>query len=171
MKRLKHIYFALFLFLAINLSVEAQKVSPLNGFDNLVGGIWLTESEWANGQKFKQEIEFSWGLNQKIVKVKTYGTIDQKSKEYGLRNEGIRAYSTQDSVIQFWEFDIFGGITQGICYFNNKDFHYEYDYKGEVLIESWLFVDVDNYKYQIGNLKDGEIDKVYMESTYRRIKK
>jgi len=171
MKKLKHIFFALFLFLAINLSVEAQKVSPLNGFDNLVGGIWLTEGEWSNGQKFKQEVDFSWGLNQKIVKVKTYGTIDPKGKEYGLRNEGIRSYNAQDSVIQFWEFDIFGGITTGICYFNNKDLYYEYDYNGETLLESWMYVDEDNYKYQIGNMKDGEMDKVYMKSSYRRIKK
>ncbi|PXX99197.1 hypothetical protein DF185_15080 [Marinifilum breve] len=149
----------------------AQENAPLEHFNQFTEGVWITEGEWSNGHKFKQEIDFEWGLNHKIVKVKTYGTIDPKTKKYGLRNEGIRAYNTQDSVIQFWEFDIYGGITKGECYFEGRNLHYEYDYHGEKLKESWIFVDQDSYKYQIGSVKDGKLDKVYMKSSYKRILK
>ena len=148
-----------------------QEKSPLEQFDKFTNGIWITEGEWSNGQKFKQEIDFSWGLDQKILKVKTFGTIDQKTNKYGLRNEGIRAYNAKDSIIQFWEFDIYGGITNGICYFEGKNLHYEYDYNGSKLKESWLYIDQDNYKYQIGSLVNGKIDKIYMKSSYKRISK
>ena len=146
-----------------------QNQSDLDSFSNLIDGKWLTEGEWANGAKFKQEIDFEWGLNRKIVKVKTYGTVDPKTGEYGLRNEGIRAWNTKDSVIQFWEFDIFGGVTKGICYFKDKNLHYEYEYHGERLKESWLFVDENTYQYQIVNLVNGKSDKMYMKSTYHRM--
>jgi hypothetical protein len=149
----------------------SQEKSPLEKFNKLINGIWITEGEWANGQKFKQEVDFEWGLNHKIIKVQTYGTIDPKTKKYGLRNEGIRAYNGKDSVIRFWEFDIYGGITEGSCYFEGKDLHYEYDYQGEKLKESWIYVDQDNYNYQIGSLKDGKLDKIYMKSSYKRIQK
>lgn len=148
-----------------------QEQNPLSNFDLFTQGTWLTEGEWSNGQKFKQEIDFSWGLDQKILKVKTYGTIDPKTNKYGLRNEGIRAYNAKDSLIQFWEFDVYGGITEGICYFDGKNLHYEYDYNGSKLKESWLFIDQDNYSYQIASLVDGKVDKVYMKSSYKRISK
>lgn len=150
---------------------QSKDSAKLHGFSNLIGGTWLTETEWSNGNKFKQEIIFEWGLDQKIVKVKTFGTIDQKTKEYGLRNEGVRAWNTQDSTIQFWEFDVFGGITTGLCYFKGKDLHYEYEYHGEKLWETWIFVDSNTYQYKVSSLLNGNIDKVYMESTYKKNEK
>jgi hypothetical protein len=157
--------------LSISFKGFSQIELPLQKFDRLVDGIWITEGEWTNGQKFKQEIDFEWGLNQTIIKVKTYGTIDPKSNEYGLRNEGVRAYNNQDSVIQFWEFDIYGGITKGVCYFEGENLHYEYNYNGQKLKESWFFIDENNYKYQISSLVEGKVDKVYMTSSYKRISK
>ena len=150
---------------------QTKELTKLNGFSNLIGGTWLTETEWSNGNQFKQEIIFEWGLNHKIVKVKTLGTVDQRTKEYGLRNEGIRAWNAQDSTIQFWEFDVFGGITSGLCYFDGKDLHYEYEYHSQKLRESWLFIDSDTYEYKVSSLLNGKIDKVYMESVYKRTEK
>lgn len=148
-----------------------EDVLSLDKFEALLDGIWLTEGKWENGVSFKQEIDFSWGLNKKIVKVKTFGTIDHKTKEYGLRNEGIRSFNADDSIIKFWEFDVFGGVTEGICFFEDKDLHYKYEYKGEMLRESWIFIDENNYKYKLGRIKGDTMDKVYMESSYKRIKK
>ncbi|MGQ1908324.1 hypothetical protein ACT3CE_00915 [Marinifilum sp. RC60d5] len=151
--------------------LKAQKLLSLSGFADFTEGIWLTEGNWANGKSFKQEVDYYWGLNQKIIKVKTYGTINSETNEYGLRNEGIRSYNVKDSVLQFWEFDIYGGITSGTCFFEDKNLNYEYEYNGEFLRETWFYVDKNHYNYQIGSLKDGKIDKVYMKSSYCRVKK
>lgn len=168
---MKKLYFVLIFLIILPVFLKAQEFSSLNKFSDLTEGIWLTEGKWANGESFKQEVDFSWGLNQKIIKVKTYGTINPETKEYGLRNEGIRSYNVKDSVIQFWEFDIYGGVTSGICYFENRNLYYEYDYNGEKLREAWLYVNDNTYNYQIGSLKNGKLDKVYMKSSYYRIKK
>ncbi|NOU59452.1 hypothetical protein [Marinifilum caeruleilacunae] len=168
----KHYATLIFLFcIFYSLNGLAQMKTSLEKFNHLVEGIWLSEGEWSNGQKFKQEVDFEWGLDHKIVKVQTYGTIDPKTQEYGLRNEGVRAYNAKDSMIQFWEFDIFGGITKGVCYFEGENLHYEYDYHGEKLKESWIYVDQDHYDYQIASLKDGKIEKIYMKSSYKRTQK
>ncbi len=163
----------IFLLSIFSLSAMGQTKDQikLKDFTKLIGGMWLTESEWSNGNQFKQEIRFEWGLDQKIIKVKTFGTIDQKTKEYGLRNEGIRAWNAQDSTIQFWEFDVFGGITSGLCYFKGNDLHYEYEYHGEKLRESWIFINANTYQYKVGSLLNGDIKKLYMESTYKRTEK
>lgn len=166
---LKHLILVCCIFFSFE--SDAQKKMPLEKFEQLIDGIWITEGEWSNGQKFKQEIDFEWGLNQKIIKVKTFGIIDPKTNKYGLRNEGIRAYNAQDSLIYFWEFDVFGGITKGVCYFEGNNLHYEYDYQGKKLKESWLYINQNNFDYQIGSMINGKIEKIYMKSSYKRIAK
>ncbi|RUT73466.1 hypothetical protein [Ancylomarina longa] len=167
---MKYIRYLILLCLLFSGLLSAQQQSPLEAFDRFVQGKWLTEGKWSNGNPFKQEVQFSWNLNHKLVEVKTYGTINRKTNEYGLRNKGMRAWNMKDSVIQFWEFDVFGGITSGVCYFKDKNLIYEYNYHQEQLRESWIFEDEDTYKYQIANLKNGKVLELYMESSYRRIK-
>lgn len=162
----------LFLILLLNLGgiqSKAQEPNPLNIFEPLMGGKWLVEGTWENGGKFKQEVVLEWGLDKKIVKVKTYGTIDQATNAYGLRNEGIRAWSLSDSTIQFWEFDVFGGITEGTCQSEGRNIYYDYDYQGLALRDAWNYINDDTYEFVVGSVKDGKMDKVYQKSTFRRV--
>ena len=48
-----------------------------------------------------------------IIKAQAYGTVNSQTGEFGLRNEGIRAYDAEAGELRFWEFDVFGGITAG----------------------------------------------------------
>ena len=56
-----------------------------------------------------------------------------------MKGEGIRAFNLSDSTLHFYEFDINGGITQGICKIENQNIYYEYDdYK---MTDKWIFKD------------------------------
>ena len=104
--------------------------------------------------------------------MKTYGTINQETGEYGLRNEGIRAWDAETGKIRFWEFDIYGGITTGDCNLENGTIHFEYSYKinGEEkrLRDSWTPIDKDTYKYEIVMQENGEWSKVLLSSERER---
>lgn len=147
--------------------LKAQ-TTEMTHFRNFIGK-WEMEGKWSNGKTFKQEVILEWGLNQNIVKVKTYGVTNPETGAYGLRNEGIRAWNKQKDSILFWEFDIYGGITEGTCEFEEKNLHYLYDYNGEQLKESWIFIDKNTYSYEIVSLKDGKVNNSYLKSTYKRI--
>ena len=145
------------------------QTTNLSHFQNFVGGKWQMEGKWSNGKTFKQEVVFNWGLNKNIVKVKTFGVTNPQTGEYGLRNEGIRAWNKEKNTIEFWEFDLFGGITEGTCNFEGKNLFYLYNYHGEELKESWIYIDENTYSYEIASVKDGNVIKSYLKSIYKRI--
>lgn len=110
-------------------TVRAQEGdTSLQTFENLVGGTWEGEGTWSDGNPFKLNIEYEWGLSGNLVKSKTFGNISKDGYEFGLRNEGIRAWSGEASGLVFWEFDIFGGITEGEVEVQGKDHYYRFMY-------------------------------------------
>lgn len=165
-------YLLLVLLLSSTLSYgQTSKETAYKALENLVGGTWLYEGQWGNGQKFKQEHIFEWGLNRQIMKVKTYGTVNQETGEYGLRNEGIRAWDTKTETVKFYEFDVFGGATIGDCVFEKDRFHYEYLYEIEgrqqLMRDTWKFMDKDTYLFSV-NLKSGDEWKVFSSNEIKR---
>ena len=168
---MKHsILFILALAWATTASSQDKK-SPLDFFDTFIEGKWEMSGAWANGKKFKQTNVFRWSLNKKIVKVQTFGTIDQKPGERGLRNEGIRAWDAQKKQIVFWEFDVYGGITRGTCTIEGKNIYYDYAYMGKTFRDSWVWVNHNKYKLKIGIYKDGVWGKVFLNAFYQRVQK
>ena len=143
--------------------------NPLEVFSNLMDGIWQVEGTWDNGEYFKQEIQYEWGLDKKMIKVKTYGTVNKETSEWGLRNEGIRVWDLSSKSIKFWEFDVFGGITTGTCTANGNSFHYNYEYQGMNIRDSWNYIDSDNYEFIVSSVKNGNVDKVFQKSSIKRI--
>ncbi len=160
--------------LILTIAISAQGLqaqsNPLAPFDKLVGGTWLVDGTWPDGSKFKQEFFFESSLGGKLIKVQTMGTIDPKTKAYGLRNEGLRSWNPQDSTIMFWEFDVFGGLTRGLVTINDADFHYDYQYENMNLRDSWIFVNEDEYQLVISSVKDGKVDQVYQKSQIKRVR-
>lgn len=140
----------------------------MQAFENLVGGSWKAEGEWGDGTPFKQHIEFEWGLSQTIIKSKTFGNISTEGNEFGLRNVGIRAWSSEDSVMVFWEFDIFGGITEGTVKAKGKDVYYHYTYdagQGPMeLTDAWIFKDNDTYEFIVGVFREGKWEQQYLST-------
>lgn len=149
----------------------SQNNSPLSFFENLMDGKWEMKGTWGKGKSFRQVQVYSWGLNKTLVKVNTFGTIDQKTGAFGLRNEGIRAWDANKKQLVFWEFDIFGGITQGTCTIKGNMLYYDYQYQGQHFRDSWQKLDEHTYAYKVGTVKNGQWLKIFLSSTYKRIQK
>ncbi len=143
--------------------------NPMIAFDNLVESTWVSEGKQLGGFDGKTEAVFSWGLEQKIVHVKTY-TTDPQTKVFGLRNEGVRAFDAAKEKIAFYEFDKFGGITAGTVIVEDKDLHYEYDYQGLTLRDSWIYVSEDEYQFIVGTWENGDWTKKFHEARFLRLK-
>jgi hypothetical protein len=149
----------------------SQSNAHLAFFENFMGGKWEMKGEWSPGKTFRQVQVYSWGLNKTLVKVKTFGTTNPKTGAFGLRNEGIRAWDKDKKQLVFWEFDIFGGITQGTCTIKGNTLHYDYPYQGQNFRDSWQKIDKDTYAYKVGTVKNGQWLKVFISSTYKRLPK
>ena len=150
--------------LEISKKVESRQ---LLAFQNLIGGTWTIKADLEDGEVFHQKQKYEWSLDKRIVKVKTYGTIDEETKEFGLRNEGVRAFNPQDSMIRFWEFDVFGGVTEGVVLTEENNFEYIYHYHGHTIRDRWIYVDKDTYEFIILSEKEGETTEL-LRSTFTR---
>jgi len=123
--------------------------NTIAAFSNLVGGVWVFEGRQLAGHEGRTEYHFESGLDGEIVKLKLYST-DPKTLEFGLRNEGIRAWNAADSLVHFYEFDKYGNISTGIVTSNKNDIHYDYEYQGTMLRDSWEYIDTDTYMLTVG---------------------
>lgn len=146
---------------------KKEEPRQLLAFQNLIGGTWTIKADLGNGEVFHQKQQYEWSLNKTIVKVKTQGTIDEETKEFGLRNEGIRAFNPQDNTIRFWEFDVFGGVTEGVVLTEVNNFEYIYNYYGHTIRDKWIYVDKDTYEFIILSEKEGETTEL-LRSTFTR---
>ena len=159
------------LFLTLSKHVIAQD-NPLEKLSNLVGGKWVIDTQWENGGKFRQEYIYEWGLNEKIIKVKTFGTVNMETGEFGLRNEGIRTYDKRENKIKFWEFDVFGGMITGEVRIEENDIHFNYLYPvgGEIkeMVDLWEYVDVNKYRYKV-RMKAGDKFKELLSTEVVRV--
>ncbi|MGB0526119.1 MAG: hypothetical protein ACPGJS_24265 [Flammeovirgaceae bacterium] len=155
--------------------IKAQQTreEAMEAISQLIGGKWVAEGKWLDGKQFKQEIIYEWGLDHNIIKVKTYGYTDQGQREFGLRNEGIRAWDDKDNAMKFWEFDIFGGITTGSCLVDQNQVHYQYEYKIDesyaLFRDTWTKIDDDTYRYRVGIVEDGKWESVLLDTTFKRV--
>ena len=156
---------SLLLFLLIPILSIAQPISS-SPFKNLLNKTWKANGNWGDGSIFKQEISFSYDLNEKIIITKTKGFIDETQEKYGNRNHGIRIYDTATSTYKFWEFDIFGGVTTGDITYRDNDIYYTYQYGESVITDLWEYVNESTYKYKVGILVDDEWQKVFLETTF-----
>lgn len=154
-------------------TVQAQnEKNTLEAFENLVGGTWEGKGAWGNGAPINQQITFEWGLSGKMIKVKTYGNVSQEGFEFGLRNEGVRMWSKESSEVKFWEFDIFGGITEGTVDTDGNNIYYRYLYEtGQgttELTDAWIHQDKNTYQYMVGVYQNGEWIQTYLSATMKR---
>jgi hypothetical protein len=156
------------------LYAQGSQTTLLDTFSNLAGSKWKAEGKWSNGGSFKQEQIYEWGVGKKIVKVQTFGTVDQQGS-YGLRGEGIRAWDNKQKVMRFWEFDVFGGITIGTCGIDGNSFYYEYDYAANGKVrkfrDSWTKLNEDTYAYKVGIYEGEKWESVFLEAKFERIEK
>lgn len=149
--------------------VHAQK-SDLSLYNNLINKTWKLEGDWGNGTKLKQEITFEYALNKNIVVVKTKGFTNKIQTKFGNRNYGIRKYDSITGKVRFWEYDIFGGLTEGKVYLEGKNIVQQYKYGSSVLTDMWEYVNDSTYNLIIGNYVKGSWKKIYLKTKIKSMK-
>ena len=142
-------------------SVSAQD-HPLSAFENLMGKTWVVEGTWGNGTKYKKETVFEFAFSKTLVVEKSDGFTDSLQTQFGPRNYGVRQFNPSDSSIRFYEYDVFGGLTQGEVIVEDQDIRYKYEYGGYTLMDIWMYESEDRYRYVVTEFKDGAISEQYL---------
>ncbi len=151
----------------ISLSIKGQEISePLRGFMPLIGKTWIAYGEWGNGSQFKQEIQFSTKLNGNMVVTESYGYTDQEQTVFGHRNHGIRKWNEEKGIIEFVEYDVFGGVTEGNVAFEGENIYYNYEYGSTVVTDAWIRINDYSYQFKVGNYKDGNWSQVFLDTKF-----
>lgn len=155
------------LILALGLFTTSHgQQNKLDFFDNLINKNWQAEGNWTDGSKFKQEIEFQYSLDGTLVLVKSKGFTNKEQTAYGERNHGIRKYDSKSDTVRFWEFDVFGGVTEGIVTTKGKDIIYSYKYGETTVTDYWGYVDANTYNFTVGDYVNGNWTKTYLSTQF-----
>jgi catechol 2,3-dioxygenase-like lactoylglutathione lyase family enzyme len=158
--------------LAIGLFAQSYgQQSQLSLFDNLIGKTWKSEGTWGDGSKFKQEIEFKYSLDSTLIVSEALGFTNKEQTDYGPRNHGVRKFDKQSNTIKFWEFDVFGGVTEGAVRSKGKDIIYTYAYGESTVTDYWQYVDAHTYNLTIGDFENGQWKQKYLSAQYIAPKK
>lgn len=165
-------YAFLFSSLIISLTgISQNKMNPLDGFSTLKGKTWVAEGEWGDGSVYKQEITFSSQLDGKLIIAESDGFIDQSQTEWGHRNHGIRKWNEEKGIVEFWEYDVFGGMTYGTVSIEGKNMYYSYDYGGTQVTDAWIFKDDRTYQFKVGSYENGQWNQIYLDTEFKALPK
>lgn len=148
--------------------VSAQE-SNLYAFKNLINKEWKAEGKWGNGSIFKQQTIFKYDLDSTLVIARSKGFTNQEQTEYGWRNHGIRKFDKTSNTIKFWEFDIFGGLTEGTVIIDGKNILYQYQYGDSLVTDMWEYVDDNTYNFKVGSYKNNTWKQIYLETQFKAI--
>lgn len=143
----------------------------LDIFEGFTSKTWKAEGKWGDGSLFKQESKFSYALDSTIVVVKSKGFTNKEQTEFGDRNHGIRKWNSEKGFVEFWEFDVFGGVTWGKIFVEDKNLRYEYVYGETLVSDYWEYVDNNTYNFRVGNYIDGKWKQVYLETQFKSVEK
>ena len=138
-------------------------------FKPLAGHTWAAEGTWGNGGKFKQEIRLEFSLDSTLIIVHSKGFKDQKQTKYGIRNHGLRQFDKASNTIKFWEFDVFGGRTEGTVTAAGKNIIYQYQYGESTITDLWEYVDDSTYNFIVGSYENGVWKQTYLKTQFKRI--
>lgn len=156
-------------YLGMTCTVWAQK-GDLSEFGNLIDKTWKAEGKWGDGSLFRQEVKFDYDLGGTLVVARSKGFIGVDQTEVGDRNHGIRKVDPTTGEIEFWEFDAFGGLTQGVCEVRDGSFYYHYDYETREgttrLTDAWIFQSDTLYVFKVGVYEHDEWKAVFLETEF-----
>lgn len=163
---MKNVRTYILLFALIPIAVFSQD-NKLHGFDHLVDKTWVANGKWSNDTQFKQEVSFNYDLNKTLIIANSKGFTNQEQTEYGNRNHGIRQYNAKEDKVEFWEFDIFGGVTKGVVEFKGKNIYYHYKYGESTVTDCWEYIDDETYKFTVGSYKEDKWEAVYLQTEFK----
>ncbi|NAS30821.1 hypothetical protein GTQ40_07550 [Flavobacteriaceae bacterium R38] len=149
--------------------ISIAQENKLAAFDHLINKTWKADGKWGNGSEFKQEIHFKYSLNKSIVVAESIGFIDKEQTKLGLRNHGIRQYDSVSGKIRFWEFDVFGGLTEGKVIVKDNNLYYQYKYGDSIITDGWEKIDETTYNFKVGEYTDGQWQQLYLETKFIQV--
>ncbi len=152
------------IFLMVNLTLAQE--NELKVFEPLTGKTWYAEGTWGDGSAFKQEVKFEFSLDSTLVIAKSKGFTNKEQTKFGLRNHGIRQFDQKSKKIRFWEFDVFGGLTQGEILVKDEDFYYTYSYGNSTVTDAWIKQNDHSYKFIVGAYVDQQWKQKYLETVF-----
>ena len=155
-------------FILITTNACAQD-NPMQAFETLADATWVSEGIQLGGFEGRTEYQMRWDLNKKIVRVNSYST-DPKTKEFGFRAVGIRAYNQETDRLEFYEFDKFGAVTEGTIVADGRNLHFEYEYQGSFLRDSWIYVSDDEFTFIVGIWEEGDWTRKFHETSFVKVK-
>ncbi len=155
----------IFLLFFVSMAVIAQD-TELSIFENLVNKTWKAHGNWGDGSKFMQEITFKYDLEKTIITAKSKGFIDKEQTQIGDRNVGVRKFDTASKTIKFWEFDVFGGVTEGKVIAEGKNIIYQYQYGTSVVTDMWEYVNDNTYNFKVGTYEKGVWKQIYLSTQF-----
>ncbi|MBQ4818516.1 hypothetical protein [Aquimarina sp. MMG016] len=159
--------YAIYILLTLISFSSWSQESDLSIFEPLTGKLWKAEGKWGDDSKFKQEIIFLYELNHTLVIAKSKGFTNKEQTEYDFRNHGIRKYDAETKTIKFWEFDIFGGVTEGTIKAEGKNIIYQYQYGESLVTDMWEYVNENTYNFKVGSYIDGKWKQIYLETQFK----
>lgn len=145
--------------------------TELSMFDNLIGKTWKAEGNWGDGSKFSQEIDINYSLDGSIVVSESIGFVDKEQTKLGIRNHGIRQFDKKSNTVKFWEFEVFGELTEGIVFSEGKNLVYQYNYGDSKVTDLWEYVNDSTYHFKVGEYKNGQWIQTYLTTQFKEINK
>ncbi|MFD0964634.1 hypothetical protein [Pseudofulvibacter geojedonensis] len=139
-------------------------------FSNLINKTWFAEGNWGDGSKFKQQVTFSYSLDKTIILANAKGYTNKEQTKYGNRTHGIRKFNSETNTIEFWEFDVFGGLTKGNVFLENKNIVYQYLYGKSIVTDMWEYVNDNTYNFIVGNYVNGKWNQKYLETKFNLVR-
>lgn len=161
-------YLLVLLLLTFSITINSQNNNNLEGFENLINKTWTAYGKWGDGSQFKQEIFFEYSLKNQIIVAKSKGYTNLEQTEYGLRNFGIRKFDAKLNKVKFWEFDVFGNLTEGTVSFNENNIIYNYNYQGADVSDMWEYINDSLYNFKVGIYKDNNWKQVFLNTQFKR---
>ena len=151
-----------FILLFLHVATLTQE-DQLKAFDPFLNKTWQIEGKWGNAMDFKQETTFRKALEGNLIIAESKGYINEGQTQWGDRNHGIRRYDAEAQKLKFYEYDVFGGFTEGEITIEGKDLLYIYTYEGQTICDKWEYVNENEYKYIVGTYGNGRIQLVLLE--------
>jgi hypothetical protein len=146
-----------------------RRAAAFAAFEPLLNRSWQADEQWENGQHFKQIVHFRSALSGQIIRVETMGFTDPKQQRWGTRNHGIRRWNPELGQMEFYEFDVLGGLTTGHLSFQGDSIFYHYAYGGNALTDAWLPVDANTYLFLVGQWENNAWTNIFLQTQFRAI--
>lgn len=142
---------ALGAFATVGLAEESSPAEPLAAFERFVGGAWQSEGD------FKVRIVYEWGLNKKLLKIKSY--LVGESGPQLVYESSVYWHPVKKQVV-FQSVSSRGGLFDGTMSVDKNVYKSEFaSYDGENTAhyrQSITFVDDDNVLWSVQSKKGND---------------